>query len=211
MVYRVRAQLSGFRGGPGLNTFWFRSLTGGDPQAAAENAAQRVADFYGAIAVASTGLFYTTYGVTIEQSVSQLDSLTGELVAERSVTTTPTSVTGARVGSQGPNSCNLLLRLSTAGIVNGRAVKGRIYMGPCISSVDSDGTPPTALRSKLVADATTHLIDPHDDMLDQPALCVWARPFPGSPTDPNPRDGSQHVVDAVSCPDYWAIQRSRRD
>lgn len=211
-LFRVRVNLTGFSGAPGLSTYYAIATGVADQAQSAENWANRVAQFWASLVGPDSinTMFTDRFTASIEQVVDVIEETTGNLLAQHAVTTTPTSATGQTAGGQAPNATNLLLKLNTDGIVNNRPVRGRIFIGPTKEEADLDGTPTTTLTSKLNSAAAAELIATPDPALNQPFFAVWSRPFDGSPTVPA-RQGSEHQVTFTTVPDFWAIQRSRRD
>lgn len=210
-IMRARVQLSGFRGAPGLNTF-YGIAEGMDLPVAANNFADRIVAFYNEIngPTTTTSLMVDGYTATVEGTMAVIDEATGDLISEIPVTTSPLSVEGDRIGNQSPNATQFLVRFSTGGIVNNRLVKGRVFVGPLFAALDQDGTPTAAAATQVRDAAQTHLVDPGDTLVDQPTLQVWSRPFEGSATV-DPRVGTTHIVIGASVPDFFAVLRSRRD
>lgn len=204
MVLRVRGSLTGFVGGPGVNTFYFRGI--GVTQAYADAAIARVRDFYVALAPEmASGMI-----MQVEPVADELLTTDGSLTASWAATTPPASVASTGI-SQAPAPVMSLVQWSTGGIVAGRRVRGRTFVGPVETTAhQTDGTPAEAHRTAVVGAANALL---GDIGLEQ-GLVIWARPFPGDPlaTPPVPaRSGTAHKVTAAAVPNKWAVLRSRRD
>lgn len=204
-MLRVRAQLTSFVGGPGLNTFYFDELMA-PTQTDANECAQAVSNFYTAIASElAQGMI-----VNVEPTVDNIEQQTGDLLGSFGAVFTPQSITSTGL-SQAPAPVMSLIQWSTAGIVAGRRVKGRTFVGPVETTAhQTDGTPAEAHRTAVVGAANTLLTT----LTGGHKLCIWARPFAGDPlaTPPKPaRVGTTHFVTASAVPNKWAVLRSRRD
>lgn len=195
-LYRVRARATGWGGAPGLHTFYFGAGEGevGADADIADACSSRVrAAFDGAKTI------WPTLG-TIETlaDVDVINAVTGTL-AVTFATTPGASVVGTGAASYGPQAAMACVQLHTAGIVAGRRVRGRSFLGPLVPGNDADGTPNSTIVSTALAFGNA-LIDPD---AEDPQLAVWSRPRTALA-------GSVHVVTSVSVKDSWAILRSRR-
>lgn len=195
-LLRVRTVLTGVAGTPWYtNTYFSDPLTGTAEQDA----------------VNAMGAFWNTMDTYIDNTVSgqvqgdvlRIDETDGTVLGLEAAT--PVAVAGGNTSDPLPYMTQGLGRLSTAGIVHNRLVRGRIIVpGPTEDQNGTAGVPASTYISTLqtamdalIADANT-------------ALVVWSRPFAG--TEGNPaRSGSIHLVTGASVAPYWSVLRSRRD
>ena len=108
------------------------------------------------------------------------------------------SVSGTGVGAYtAPSGC--VINWRTAGVVDGRRLRGRSFMVPLHGGAyDSDGTISAAALTSLRTALATF------QAAAAPVLQVWSRPLDGA-------GGSNHTVTSADIPDKAAILRSRRD
>lgn len=201
-LIRVRVESTGWSGANGLNTFYFSSLTTPTPQAEATEAAARVRAFLAAIA-GTGGIFGAGWSASLAPTVDVLNDQGGTLIGVLdAVDTTP--VLGDPLLRVGPTNATALLRMGTAGIVDGRLVRGRANLGPVAEGLWLAGEIQTATRTGVEAAAETHLQTPISLAIEP---VVWSRPKAGTPG----RLGSQHPVLEYSVSPKAGTLRSRRD
>ena len=206
IIHRVRAVSTGWTGGPGLNTFYFREGAGTVADAAV---AQLGADRVRAAFVEMQGIYPNGHSIVVDPVVDALEDTTGTLVNSFGVTP-PAAVPGIGGPGYGPLPSMLLASLITSGVVAGSRVAGRAYLGPILNSVEGNGTP----TAGQLAAVTAFGVAMRNAGPTGPALVVWSRPFPGqvAPLTPKPaRLGSSHAVTAITARDFFAVLRSRRD
>lgn len=208
-IGRVRVASSGWSGGPGLNTFYFRAVAepGDYDDTAADLAVTRV---HAAIDAAKT-LWHTTYRATVSKDVDVLDAVDGTVVNTFSSDESLPVISGTNAAGYGPTAVGLLLRYHTGVVHDGSTIKGRAFLSPCSIASDLDGTP----TSGLMALAQTYA----DELMDVggpagPNLVVWRRPRAAVTTGPHQhtqRDGLSAMVASITVPDKYVVLRSRRD
>ena|SRR5665648_507154 len=207
LIYRVRVASSGWLGGPGLNTFYFQNAT--DPSIAdSTNAALCVAGVHAAFD-ASKGAYSPSTSIQVSGVVDVLTAETGQL-SESYAGTEPAVITGLGTGGLAPTATMIVGRLNTAGVVNGKRVRGRGFFGPLKNIVDADGSPAADLVNAIGA-LVNYLHNTVDAAVE---LVVWSRPVTADSTATPPivgRDGSAHAVTSTSVRDIFAVLRSRRD
>jgi hypothetical protein len=198
-LLRVKARWSGFQGSPGYSVFHFAGTAGAEPTGSeAAVAAGKVYGFFQAIRTQ----FPAGVSIQIMPDVEVIESTDGKLVSVLSGGA-QSAVTGGASASAGfAAAVGAVVTWRTAGIRNGRRVKGRTFMVP-LSSVafQNDGT--------LIGDATFVLTQAALALSDQqssPDLGVYARPSTKGATD-----GVWHPIVSYSVPDMGAVLRSRRD
>lgn len=196
---------TGWVGAPGLWTFYFQGntssevpLNNSDCQLALDRVRAAVTD--------AGWLFPGAMKFNFSPQVDNFNAANGDLY-DSQVVTPGAEKSGLSSDTFGPIPAGTLLQLNTAGIVHNRRVTGRSFFAPCVKQADADGTPRDADRNLTVAFGTALL----DEGLSGPHVSVWSRPVTvGSPTVPV-RDGTAHKVTGVTCPNKFAVMRSRRD
>lgn len=170
-LLRIRTELNGWSGGPGLSTFYF------DPGVVTVDAAMvtgvtgRVRQYFDAWKA------FMPIGNTAQVSpvADVLDYATGALTGQVSAGAAPSVVTGGGAGGYGPAFVCAVGRLTTNSFINGKRVRGRTYAGPLSAnftdSLAPEGGLTAAVQSGLVLMNTA---------AGGPALVVWHRPTSGS-------------------------------
>jgi len=183
-TYRVRANWTGTPvNGPTVSTFHFDSAGG-----SAQDASDRVATFLAALdANLSTTLTWTT-----EPEVDTLNTVTGTLEAVTAVTTA--TGTGGNADNPLPTSTQGLARWTTGVIVDGRALKGHMFIPGFCENNNTDGAPQAATITGVNTILASFVSG------TSPDLVIWSRTH-----------GQQEEVVGSSMWNKWAILRSRRD
>lgn len=191
-MLRVDTLFSGplVRGG-GINQIFFNNAL-----AEAQEAADAVQAFWDAFQpIMSTGVSYE-----VSSTVTELDHVTGALEGAAAVTTAGVA-TGDDPGNPLPPSTQFLVRAFTPAVVNGRLLRGRIYVPGMMELQNGpDGKPTSGMISGALA-AGQALID---DLFS--FWVIWHRPAPGSGVG-----GQMSPVTSVGAWEEWAVLRSRRD
>lgn len=193
-ILRVRTVLSGWAGGPGLNTFYFLYVAPLTPASAAPDVVARVRQFWSA----SSALFPTTYNAQVQANVDDLDPSNGQLLGTYNGGA-PAVVVGASGTAYNAYATQILLRHNTGDVQRGRRVVGRSFIGPVTSTADSGGNPLASNVTTLLAAATVMLTGTTTAL-----PVVWSRPgalFPGT----------FFGVSNYTAAPYFAVLRSRRD
>ena len=201
-LIRVKARWSGFSGGPGYSVLHFLDFGsdqgGGGPvaQEGAQGAATRARTFFAAI----SQLYPTIVRVDIESEVDVIEDTTGELVNSFAVTP-GAQVVGTGTGAFAAAS-GAVVNWRTAGIRNGRRIRGRTFLVPLAPIVNgTDGNMNPSARTSILQAATALA-----DSTGTPDLVVYARP-----SSPGAADGQAALVTGVTVPTILAVLRSRRD
>jgi hypothetical protein len=156
--YRVRTIFTGAQGSPWLSTLNFGAAGG-----TAAQAVTAVAAFWGAVDVQMPG----TIDWTTEADVGTY-SPAGEL--EDVDTTTPsTGAGGAGAGELLPRATQGLIRLRTGLIIDGRELRGRIFIPGLSESVNDNGTYAAASRATINTAAAALISDANSTLL------VWSK------------------------------------
>jgi hypothetical protein len=192
-IARVRANWTGFAGASGVSTFYLgTSPTGAD--------LDFIQDFFNGF----SGLLASGVVVTVEQSGDTLNEADGVINGSWSATRTQAPATGSG-GSNYSGATGIVIRWRTAGVVNGRRVRGATFLVPLSTAEFAAGVP----SSGNVALVTSSANGLAQDLNSRP-LVIWSRPFAGAPGNPA-RAGTAHPVTSGEGRNLSAVLRSRRD
>nr|CRY97383.1 hypothetical protein [uncultured prokaryote] len=134
-----------------------------------------------------------TEGREIEPSTGTLSALWSDPVAMTGI--------GQADGEPVPNAAQILLRWTTATVVDGRVIKGRNYVPGMSNEVNYEGEVLPAFVSGLPASMGTFVV--------ASGLVVWHRPRKATDTLPGRLGTAVSVLDG-SVWSEWAVQRGRR-
>lgn len=196
ILMRVRGTLSGFSGAPGLTTSYF---LGTQPPTAAEclEAASRVRSCWnGMSARLPTGV-----SVQVNPQVDWIQDTDGSLVGS-TVVAAPAVVNGASAGARQPTSSMLVGQLFTSTVVNGRRLRGRMFIGP-IQASDVDGASGNVSAAAITA-YTASLGVLGTQIATPITHRVWGRPKPAG-------IGLNAAVTQYGIAPKVGVLRSRRD
>lgn len=183
-MWRVNTRMTGVlvQGG-GINRLYFNDAAG-----SAADAASAVAAFWTAlrdqIAVGTT--------LTVDGQVEEVDQSNGQVTGIESTDTV--TVTGNGGGDVLPPNIQALVRWRTGTFLDGREVRGRVFV-PAMLEANNTAGAPTAFLVNLVTTAAQSLVGDGDS-----ALVVYSRKSAGAVP-----------VTAASMWTKWAQLRSRRD
>lgn len=196
VILRVRTVLSYGSGGPGLHTAYFLPGTVGGSTADATDVVGRVrAMFQSQITAFSNSMF-----IQVSTDVAAIEATTGMLTGNFSAAAAAL-VTGTGGASQEITAAMILVRSRTNSVINGRAVRGRWYIGPvAATSTNPLGGVITTLVTSWNASANATIAPAGTTS----APVVWHRP-----TTLNA--GTHAPVTSFSTWDQYAVMRSRRD
>lgn len=203
-IGRVRAALTGFPGGPGLNTFYFWADQGGAAWSAslALAAAGRVHAFFDT----NKALYMTTTSITVSPEVDIIEDTTGTLVTTFNVAP-PAVVVGANLSQAAPFASAALVTLLTDATVHGRRLKGRAFLSPIGYDTVENGLLTEGARIGIGNTVTTMATV----TAGQPVLVVWSRPVKvGTPRTPVRLGSSARVTSGLGS-SKLAVLTSRRD
>jgi len=194
-LYRFRIALTGWNGGPGVNTLHFRN-----EGILASEGLDEIADAIATTYTALKGLIVPGVSMLVQPNVDVIDDSTGTLVRAESISAiAPIAASGNTTKASRANM--LLAQLHTDLITDGRRVQGRVFIGPMADQgSDTDGTVPAAVRL-TVSSAFDGLLD-----VLGARLAVWHRPKPRAAAN-----GDSGHVQSVTCMGKPAQLRSRRD
>jgi phage FluMu protein gp41 len=194
-VLRVRTVLSGWTGGPGLQTFYFNVV---DPDTAAvQDCVDGVRVWW--LTYASV-LLYNGASALTDPEVDVIDHTTGQ-VTDTIVCSAPLVVTGNGGTSLTSPALAGLVRLRTNGFIAGRRVQGKIFVSPMASnSVEASGLMVEARR--VIFEEGMETLKSQTSLSGYPV--VWSRPRVGLA-------GSMHAITSSSAAAKIAVLKSRRD
>lgn len=136
-MLRTTTVWQGGIGAPYYNQLYFAGVTEGEANAAAAAARQFWGGLSNVIAAGETGL--------VNAEVEVVDPATGQVTA--TFQTTTTGMTGSASGESLPPANQGLARLLTNSFVNGRRVRGRVFIPSPTEAQALDGAPATAYVS----------------------------------------------------------------
>jgi hypothetical protein len=194
-IHRYRVALTGWNGAPGVNTLYIRF-----------EAIPFIEDVQGVADLIRTSYEslkdYYAQGVQIqvEPEVQVIDSATGTLVSGEAIV--PGAAITAAATASLSRATMMLARLNTDKVIEGRRLRGRIYLGPVANSaMSSDGSISAAART-AISTAFNGLVG----AVGEGRLVVWHRP-----SGEGASDGDYGEVQTVSAKPLPAVLRSRRD
>lgn len=194
-ILRVRTELTGFIGSPGLMTQYFSRAVGINDSTAAQQAVDRVRDAM----LTSPGAFPSALQWRVQGQVDLLEETTGQLV--NSFNVTERSGVGTYAGGFGPGPAGACVRWVTDEFKNGRRVIGKTFIVPGpTNAYETNGT----LTSTFIG-----LMQAWGDAMNNAGaidlvFVVWSRPTPGA------ANGTKHGVVGNVVQDKAAVLRSRR-
>ena len=186
-LYRVRTGITGVTGSPWLSTSFFLTAGASGTQVEADAAVAKVGTFWSVV----DGSMHTSLTWSTEAQVAEL-TLGGTLVGGWA--TTPATGTGATGGDILPFATQELMRLLTGSFLNGRQLRGRIFIPGLTETASVAGVPAVATLAAHVAAANTMAA------ATDPRLAVWSRV-----------NAAASAVASVTGLTQWAVLRSRRD
>lgn len=170
-VYRFKVDLSGFVGGPGLNT-WHMAQAGGAAGADQSDLEGMAADIR-AVYVALAGNLPQTITTRLAPIVEGFDVATGQLTQVTGIAQ-PDAVAGTSSQTSMPRATQITVRLKTDAIRGNRLLQGRHFIGPVAGSViGADGQVTNTVRTSVAAAYGGVL-----DIGGNGRLVVWGRPNP---------------------------------
>ena len=134
---------------------------------------------------------------TIPNTGDTFDDATGTLNGSWTAGS-PTTVAASGSGTSYAGGTGVVVRWTTNGIQNGRRVRGRTFLVPCISSMYDAGSILSSQLAVWQAAASALVTSAGSD------LRIWHRPV-------NHLGGTSHAITGAFVPDLAAVLRSRRD
>lgn len=194
-IMRIRTVFQGWIGGPGLMTNYFARVGSWD-QGAAQLAGDRV---HNAMEAARQAFLDATNWKN-DLVADEFEQSTGELL--NSFNITDASNNGAGNTNLLPPSNQICVSWKTDGVVAGRRVRGRTFLGPlALSAAEGNGTPTAAALVSANAFGTAM----GNAGLSDVRHVIWHRPTAAG------NDGSHHDIAEFTIRDKFAVLRSRRD
>lgn len=192
---RIDVVTSGWTGGPGLSSHFFRGAGGTPSDAEADDALARVRAFWFGL----RSLMPPAWTAAVSPTVPIINADDGVI---QSVKTRPAPalVVGSAATGFGPPNLAAVIRWQTATVFNGRTVRGRTFWGPLNAGSVNATNPPAALATAL-GTAQLNMFTGGTSC----ALVIWHRPkglTPGNYAD---------VIAPATLGPNWAQLKSRRD
>jgi hypothetical protein len=206
-VARVKVSWTGFTGAPGYTNLYFNDFTDGNITQAIVDGARTRTD--GLLATLTTRL-PAAAAVTVDPTVDIIDVPTGKITRFMSGPAFTTR-TGQGTGNYSAATGGVI-NWYTAGVINGRRVRGRTFLVPFAgSALALNGTLDDTLRASMIT-AINSFLAPGPN---QGLLGVYARPqkeHVNKKGDTIPaHNGAWFPVTSFTHPDKVAVLRSRRD
>lgn len=196
-ILKVKIKWSGFAGAPGYTNLFFDDATGPPTQTTADNAKLKAGNFCSYI----NSLLPIETSVQVQTDVEVIEETNGEMVNVFNVAT-HTPVQGTAPSAPYSAASGACISWRTAGVRNGRRVRGRTFLVPLANSAyQSDGT----LSSSAITSLTTNL-NSFLSTSGPATFGVYCRP-----TSKEATDGIFHATLGFTVPDRVAVLRSRRD
>lgn len=184
-LWRVDTSLEGpdVRGN-GISQLFFLN-TGGTPQQAAD----AVIAFWQSVDADMS----SSDAWRVEAEVAEVDIATGTLLSVTPVT--GNSSIGGASGDRLPPQTQALIRWRTGAAVEGRELRGRLFVPAMVESENTaTGTPSSGLVGRMNSAGAALIAASNSDLM------VWSKTW-----------GQARLVTAASCWTQWAVLRSRRD
>lgn len=141
----------------------------------------------------------TSVSIDYDPICIAVDAATGTLTGAFAGTD-PLTTTGTFAGDPLPRQTQGLLRLSTSTVVNGRRLRGRLFVpGVCEADNTASAVPIAAFITDVTAGGATLFVA--GATASSPV--IWHRPTGGS-------GGLSAAITGVSCAPTWSVLRSRR-
>lgn len=185
---------SGLAGGGLTQLYWVPGSVGGSTA----DATDCLARFRGLWVSIGTRLS-STISFVFDTTVLAIEATTGVLVT--SYTAAPAlTVTGGSGSEPLPRQTQGLIKWGTASVINGRRVRGRLFV-PGVQEGDNDGAgqPVAALSSALTAAGATIFVPGATSS----EACIWHRPVGGA-------GGASPDITSSTGGTTWAVLKSRR-
>jgi len=203
-IYRYKVRLSGWSGGPGVNTFFARF-----PSTPSNSDILDFATQLRSMYVTVKGFLINGHTAAVDAAVDVLDDATGDVTSVAAIVP-PAAAVGDSAGPTGLSRATMIkLRFRTGEYVGGREVRGGNYLGPVSTNAfAADGSIASA-NLTLIPTAFAGLLD----VVGPGRLVVWQRPREAT-TGENAlpaRAGSSYFVQSVQGAPLPGVMRSRRD
>ena len=194
-IMRIRYQITGPGGLPGLHTTFWKGAAAVPVAADAADVAGRVRAFWNSFAPQLAN----TVTVSPVGPADVLDEPTGQLLSQLAIGS-PANVVGTGTGEL-PKATMVLLKYSTSIVINGRFLRGRSFIGPLGTGANTGGVVVAATNTALIT-ASVFLGTGATASSHQ----VWHRP-----TQLSPSSGQASAVTSYGTNTEFSVLRSRRD
>lgn len=194
-IMRVRFQINGTTGLPGLHTTYWTGASTNPVAADGLDVTARVRAFWNACIT----LLPNTVSVSSNVPIDVLDQITGDLTGQLPGGTVAI-VNGTGTGEL-PRATMMLLRYGTNAVINRRRLQGRSFIGPCAQLTNTNGSVTPSSNTTLLTATAQLTTGPTAS-----SLVVWHRP-----SDLFPAGGSTSPVTSFSTNAEFSVLRSRRD
>jgi len=206
MIHKLATAWSGTSGGPGITQLYIQSISfPGAPITAgsAQTAVNAMRSFWDSV----KAYLPDEVSLTVQPVMDAYDEGNGDLVNTVSAATPPAVVTGTSATAYSM-AAGMKMNLVTADIVNGRRVRGAVYLVPATTAAMSTSGNILAAARTAVNSAGTTLLGAL--ALADMQLVVFRRPLKDSGGTIT-RVGGTSDVTAIETNEKSAILRGRRD
>lgn len=191
-IHRITTVWTGFQGAPGYSNFFF---TGDGSGGQAEESRNRVLAFWNAM----NDLLPADVSILTEGEAAVIDEQTGQIDGYEMVVQDPGAGSGQdQLGYSAASGA--VVTWTTAGVVNGRRVRGRTFLVPLGGGAYQNDGSLTGSAVSMLNDAAGEMVG---DGFDS-GFGIWSRPGTSGA-------GSFWEVTGFRVPDMSAVLRSRRD
>ena len=150
---------------------------------------------------------FTGFSTHIEQSISfvfdttvlAIEATTGVLVSSFTAAAAATVVGGVSADAL-PRQTQGLLRWGTSTVINGRRVRGRLFMPGAIETDNTSAGVPSGTYTSTLTTAGGSIFTPGATSSE---ACIWHRPGPAGA-------GASPDITSASAATTWSVLRSRR-
>lgn len=203
-MMRVRVTVSGWSGGPGLQTFYFTDAS--ETNTEAGHCVTRVQAAIDSL----KELIPPTVTYQVQSNVDVMNPVNGDITASLIGTTQPAIVGTAAGGLHLPPSVALVIRLHTDTFLAGRRLQGRAFISPLSTNNSTAVGIPAAAVHTIVNNFGNIL---NDTGSTSPLPVIWRRERLAVPTAVPPvthRDGTTGRMTTSSLKPTFGVLRSRR-
>jgi len=196
VIIRTAARLVGSSlPSTGFTSLWWAPATVGGSTADATDALAVFRSFWDGV----KALITPTITVTFDPICIAVEASTGALTGAFTGTQ-PLDVVGTATGDPLPLQTQGLLRFSTATVVAGRRVRGRLFVPGASESQNGSNALPSSTYLSTVNTAAGLILAGGATATD---AVIWHRPTAGA-------GGASPVITGVGCASTWSVLRSRR-
>lgn len=199
-LYRTRVSLTGWQGGPGVNTWYWSAGIGANPESDSAALASAHDEIYGVYERFKPFMVDEVF-MLVEPAVDVIDPATGNILDVIIDSTSRDPLSGSDTAEAMPRNVQLCVNYYTDNFQGGKRLRGRHYIGPVgQSAVDTTG----ATYGPLITNTPGYYTAMTTGLGIR--LAVWHRP-----TSKGASDGYYGDVTGIRMKDKPATLRSRRD